>query len=175
MEKSQEWPDGMAARFNHWVEQFYQENTDRVFEPAIREFGKEQVEDLVTKRTRGVLQKTAEQFSQTQINQFLAAVAEERRYDEVQQFCGQIAECQRLWRILTEFGERDGSNLTVENAQKHVVRPRMRRANGCAPHATACVDGLSAGPLFPEGADSAPPHVCSLPPRCPPPDEKTLI
>jgi hypothetical protein len=135
MDPSHDWSGDVGARFNHWVEQFYEENPDRVFEPASSVFGESPIEDRVTKLTRWVLQTTAEQFSQQQIQQFLAAVAEEWRYEEVQQFCRQIAECQRLWRILTEFGEDDGAELIVEDAQDHVVCPRTRRPSGGAPPA----------------------------------------
>jgi hypothetical protein len=121
MEQSDEWSGDILAQFDNWVEQFYEENIAQLFELAISGFGKRQMEDLVTKLRRRVIQKTAEQFSQKEINQFLAAVAKERRYDEVRQFCRQIAECQRLWSILTEFGEQHGANSTVGKGQQRVV------------------------------------------------------
>src|ERR1044072_1831059 len=109
-EPSDEWSGDIRDRFNNWAEQFYEENLFWVLERAIRAFGKELVEDLVTKLTRLVLQMAAEQIPEGQIEQFLAAVAAERRYEEVQQFCRQIAECQQIWSLLTELGERDGAH-----------------------------------------------------------------
>jgi hypothetical protein len=104
MRQLDERTDGVDARFMNWVGHFYAANTDQLFENAIVEFGKERVRECLTKLAPSVLQKAEEQFSEEQIGQFLAAVEEESRYEEVQRFCRQIAECQRLWSILTGWG-----------------------------------------------------------------------
>jgi hypothetical protein len=104
MKPPHRWSDDVDARFTDWVEQFYEANTDQLFEQAISDLGRERVRVSLAKLVPCVLQKTEEQFSGEQIGQFLAAVEEERCYDEVQQFCRQIAECQQLWSIVTGCG-----------------------------------------------------------------------